>query len=295
MKKLRYTIVSALLMLVALTPVLRSKDAIQAGKGRSADSRKNEVISGIEMIYINGGSFIMGIPGDENCQQHKVELSSFLIGKYEVTRKQYLYITGLNLPHFPETDTELLDLPAENISWYDAVEFCNMLSERNGIKPYYKIDRDRTDPDNTNGDDNLKYTVTIAGGNGFRLPTEAEWEYACRAGTITTYYWGDDMDGDYCWNYSNSGRKSHPVGHKKPNAFGLYDMSGNVWEWCWDRYGPYDGTIRNPEGSAGGGVRVMRGGSWVHDGFNLGSAMRNWAVGTDKGVDSGFRIARDAE
>ena len=125
----------------------------------------------------------------------------------------------------------------------------------------------------------------------FDLPTEAQWEYACRAGTTTTYYWGDTMDGAYAWYNNNSGSTTHPVGTKKPNAWGLYDMSGNVWEWCRDWYGTLAyGT--DPEGSASGSYRVLRGGSWdINSGYCTSSYRYNYHP-SYRHNDHGFRLSR---
>src|SRR5207302_1335063 len=114
------------------------------------------------------------------------------------------------------------NLPVETISWYEAIAFCNKLSEREGLKPYYRSDEG-----------------VQSGGDGYRLPTEAEWEYACRAGSTTRYSFGDDAArlGKYAWYVANSTNKTRPAGQTRPNTWGLYDMHGNVWEWCWDRYG----------------------------------------------------------
>ena len=126
---------------------------------------------------------------------------------------------GDNPSHFKGSD----DLPVESVSWLDAVKFCNKLSEREKRTPFYRIDGTE---------------VTLAGGNGYRLPTEAEWEYACRAKSTTLYPFGDDASklGEHAWYAGNSESKTHPVGQKLPNAWGLYDMLGNVWEWCADGY-----------------------------------------------------------
>jgi len=257
----------------------------------------------MEMVYIEGGTFAMGTPESEEKResdekQHKITVSSFWMGKYEVTQKQYKKVMGSNPSYFTGTGQDLSNLPVENVTWYDAVEFCNKLSEKNGLEPYYKIDKNKEDPDNKNSvfKDQFKYTVAILGGNGFRLPTEAEWEYACRAGTTTAYYWGDEIDDNYLWCYSNSGKETHPVGEKKANRFGLYDMSGNAWEWCFDWYGEYGSVINDPKGADSGMYRVLRGGSWnTFYYLLLRSADRDWSNPGFRNYNyCGFRVVRSA-
>ena len=157
---------------------------------------------------------------DDEQPQHPVKISRpFFLGIHEVTQGQYQAVMGNNPSLFKGSD----DLPVENVSWLDAVGFCNKLSEREKRTPFYRIDGTE---------------VTIVGGNGYRLPTEAEWEYACRAKSTTLYPFGDDAGklGEHAWYDGNSEGKTHPVGQKLPNAWGLYDMLGNVWEWCADWY-----------------------------------------------------------
>ena len=126
-------------------------------------------------------------------------------------------------------------------------------------------------------------------GLDFDLPTEAQWEYACRAGTATTYYWGDALDGAYAWYLDNPDSTTHPVGTRLPNVWGLYDMSGNVWEWCRDRYGTRAfGT--DPEGSASGSYRVLRGGSWHSNPGYCASSSRDYNVPSNRYGDCGFRL-----
>src|SRR5262249_18504999 len=152
--------------------------------------------------------------------QHRVRITRpFYLGVTEVTQGQYQAVMGENPSQFKTSD----DLPVDNVSWFDAVKFCDRLSERENRKPCYLIDGDQ---------------VSITGGNGYRLPTEAEWEYACRAGSATAFGFGDDEArlGGLAWFSGNSGGKTHPVAQRQANAFGLYDMHGNVWEWCWDAY-----------------------------------------------------------
>ncbi len=143
----------------------------------------------------------------------------------------------------------------EDVSWLDAVNFCNKLSDKEGLKPFYEIDGDG---------------VRVADWSrpGYRLPTEAEWEYACRANAPTRYSFGDDATslGEFAWYDGNSGSKTHPVGEKRPNGFGLFDMHGNVWEWCWDGCDAYKASrVDDPTGLDGAALRVIRGGSWVND------------------------------
>ena len=204
---------------------------------------------------------------DDEKPQRKVTISRpFYLGVYEVTQYEYRQVMNDNPSKFK--DSELL--PVEQVSWLDAVKFCNKLSERERRKPYYKIEDD---------------AVTILGGNGYRLPTEAEWEYACRPQspeTATKYPFGDDDDdlSSYAWFDKNSDGKTHPVGQKKPNRWGLYDMQGNVWEWCQDWYSDKYYTFApesDPPGPASASLRVFRGGGWA---ASPGTAARRTAAGT---------------
>jgi formylglycine-generating enzyme required for sulfatase activity len=219
----------------------------------------------LEMVNIPAGSFLMGSAdndesayGDEK-PQHRVNLQEFYLGKYPITQEQYQAIMGNNPSGFKGNPKN----PVENVLWNDAQAFCQKLSEKTGKK--------------------------------YRLPSEAEWEYACRAGTQTHYYFGDDEMklGEYAWYYENSGSKTHPVGQKKPNDWGLYDMSGNVWEWCEDgrnknyKNAPTDGTAWN-ENLSVSNRRVLRGGSWNKSPRICRSAYRdNVGIRSDS---YGFRV-----
>lgn len=265
---------------------------------RRYQAGNTKTVGGIELVYIPGGSFMMGSPdcegmGDEH-PRHRVTVSSFWMGKFEVTQGQYEGVMGKNPSNFQGDSRR----PVEQVTWYDALEFCNALSLRAGHRPAYTIDKTRKDPNNTYQNDQLKWTFRVVpGSNGFRLPYEAEWEYAARGGTTTWYYWGNSMDGNYCWYYVNSGRLTHTVGEMRPNAFGLYDMSGNVWEWCMDWYGEHyyrNSPVTNPVGATSGLSRVHRGGSWNSGGNNIRSALRNYSAPGSRYSYYGFRVVVSA-
>ncbi len=210
--------------------------------------------------------------------QHFVRISRpFLLGVYEVTQGEYKALMGENPSRFKGSET----LPVEQVSWIDAVKFCNKLSEQSGLKPYYDIKREE---------------VALAGGNGYRLPTEAEWEYACRAGTSTLYPFGDDPRalGEHAWHIENSGKATQPVGQKRASPWGLHDLMGNVWEWCGDWYDvAYFGSspAADPPGARRTAHRVIRGGAWeCFAGFCRPAFRGKWAP-RDRGDFLGFRVA----
>jgi len=219
----------------------------------------------MKLVLIRPGTFVMGSPGSEQGHkadegpQHQVTISKpFYMGVTEVTQAQYEAVMGTNHSQFKGPTN-----PAENVSWEDAVDFCRKLSEKTG--------------------------KTV------RLPTEAEWEYACRAGSKTRFSFGDSESvlGNYAWYKSNSGNNTHPVGQKKPNPWGLYDMLGNVAEWCADRCGSYSGeSSTDPQGPGSGGPRVARGGSWGNDDTNsFRCAFRLSIAPVFRGGRTGFRCA----
>ncbi|WP_461256864.1 SUMF1/EgtB/PvdO family nonheme iron enzyme [Treponema sp. R80B11-R83G3] len=229
------------------------------------------------MVRIQGGTFTMGSPTNEpgrssNEVQHQVTVSSFYMGRYEVTQKEYKEIMETNPSDFKGDN-----LPVENVSWYDAVEYCNKRSQKEGLTPAY-----------TRNGDNVTWN---RGANGYRLPTEAEWEYACRAGTTTAYNTGAIINDNTGWYSTNSGYKTHPVGEKPANTWGLYDMHGNVWDWCWDWYGNYSsGSQTDPMGASSGTVRVVRGGSEGDNGAMVRSAFRFTESPYNR--RGGFRLVR---
>jgi formylglycine-generating enzyme required for sulfatase activity/serine/threonine protein kinase len=220
--------------------------------------RKNTI--GMAFKLLPGGTFTMG----DGNEAHQVTLTQpFELGVYEVTQEQYEAVMGTIPSKFKG-----LQNPVQTVSWNDAVEFCRKLSELPAEKK---------------------------AGYVYRLPTEAEWEYACRAGTTTTYSFGDSDSelGEYAWYRDNSGNTTHPVGKKKPNAWGLYDMHGNVFEWCQDWYGNYpSGSVTDPTGAASGRGRVLRGGSFDFQTSLVRSAYRDYVLPGFRLYTVGFRPAR---
>jgi formylglycine-generating enzyme required for sulfatase activity len=233
----------------------------------------------VELVHIPAGTFLMGSPASEPGRysdevQHSVTVSAFNMSNYLVTQKEYRYVMGRNPSYFKGDN-----LPVDRVSWYDAIKYCNRRSQREGLTPAY-----------TRSGDTVTWNRSA---NGYRLPTEAEWEYACRAGTTTPYYTGNFLD-RAGWYSKNSGWTTHPVGEKEPNKFGLYDMHGNVWEWCWDWYEKYD--IRpqtDPVGPATGLVRVSRGGSWLDGGGYGRSADRARGTPANRDYILGLRLVRN--
>ena len=226
---------------------------------------------GMKLRLIPAGEFMMGSPGtesdrDDDETQHRVRITKpFYMGVTEVTQEQYQKVMGSNPSKFKGPQN-----PVELVSWAEAVEFCRKLSAMPAEK---------------------------TAGHVYRLPTEAEWEYACRSGTTTAYGFGDDASrlGDYGWFRSNSDSSTHPVGEKKPNAWGLYDMHGGVYEWCQDWYGAYpSGSATDPTGATSGSHRVIRGGSWISSARYCRSATRYWRTPGYRNNLLGFRVLRSS-
>ncbi|WP_461255650.1 SUMF1/EgtB/PvdO family nonheme iron enzyme [Treponema sp. R80B11-R83G3] len=260
--------------------------------------------SGIYMVSIPARSFTMG-QTDISPPEHSVTLSAFFISKYLVTQEQYQLVMGTNPSSFsssPQAGETQGKRPVEMVSWYDALVFCNKLSAMDGLSPAYSISGS-TDPAAwgsvpTSSNATWNAVEIVAGSTGYRLPTEAQWECACRAGTTTVYNTGDTISDDTGWYTSNSGRKTHEVGLKPANAWGLYDMHGNVWEWCWDWYSDsyYSSSPTNdPMGASSGDYgtyRVMRGGSYIDSADALRSAYRVYRNPYAHVNDLGFRLIR---
>jgi len=218
--------------------------------------------TGIEMVKISGGWFDMGSKRGEADESpaHKVWVDSFLMDKYELTQEQYVKLVGTNPSSFKGASR-----PVDTISWADAVLYCNLRSRAEGLQPCYAEESETWQCDFE--------------ANGYRLPTEAEWEYACRAGTSTKYSFGNDVRKlkAYAWFTGNSVKMTHPVGQKKPNRWGLYDMYGNVAEWCNDVYdiNYYKRSQpKNPRGPKEGDIKVLRGGGWQDRADSLRSSWR---------------------
>lgn len=261
------------------------------------------------LVLVKGGTFKNT---KSNYYGRGITISSFYIGKYDVTQKEWVEVMGSNPSKFKGGN-----LPVETVSWYDSVEYCNKRSIKEGLKPYYNIEMTKPDPNNKPdpkfGDlDYIKWTVTInAGANGYRLPTEAEWEYAAGGGQMSksyAYSGSDDAD-EVAWYWQNAGdkyltgfwnwsaiEKNHdqtkPVGGKKPNELGLYDMSGNIREWCWDWYGNLETNVVDPKGSQSGFSRVWKGGGWISTAEFCEPSFRGHLAANGTGPDQGFRVCR---
>lgn len=215
-----------------------------------------------EMVAVPPGRVMLS---DRRTQSHwPVEVAPFQLSAFPVTQSWYAQVTG-ERPSSAEGDR----LPVEGVSWWDAVSFCNALSRHEGLTPAY----------------HLRPGAGTAGwdtsADGYRLPAEAEWEHACRAGTTGPRYGRLD---EVAWYRGNSDERIHPVGGKRPNAWGLYDMLGNAWDWCWD---VYDAEVY-------GAYRVLRGGGWADEHWSCRASVRRRSHPTFRIEDVGFRIARSA-
>jgi formylglycine-generating enzyme required for sulfatase activity len=212
-----------------------------------------------EMVFVKGGTFQMGSTSGESDESpvHRVTLSDFSIGKFEVTQAQWKAVMGNN----PSAFAGCSECPVEQVSWNDVQDFITHINQQTGKR--------------------------------YRLPSEAEWEYAARGGSLSSGYTysGSNDIGSVAWYTMNSGSKTHEVGTRQPNELGIYDMSGNVWEWCSDWYGPYDSySVTNPKGAASGQYRVGRGGSWNFGAFYCRASRRNLDSPDFRIGNLGFRL-----
>lgn len=227
------------------------------------------------MVWIRPGSFVMGSPPvekdrdlDEDPLTEVIFPLGFWMGKHEVTQREYEKVMTTNPSWFKGDSSR----PVEQVSWDEAVAYCTRLTQMEFL------------------------SGRLPPGYAYRLPTEAEFEYACRAGTTTRFNYGDDLDysqlPEYAWYSANSEQASHPVGQKKPNGFGLYDMHGNVWEWCLDWYRERypGGTVERPLGPATGQTRIFRGGGWDYHAHSCRSAYRNSVAPSQRRLYVGFRV-----
>jgi formylglycine-generating enzyme required for sulfatase activity len=281
---MRYTIAIVLLLITTIAFQGCARKAPDGSSTTTSDKSNNATTeSKIEMVQIPGGRFIMGDKDEVDAAPHEVIVSPFYMDKYLVTQEQYQRVMGDNPARWKGAKN-----PVEQVRWSDAVKFCNARSRLEGLQPCYDLE---------NWQCNFE-------ANGYRLPTEAEWEYACRAGTQTPYFFGNDVSklGDHAWFDKNSGGHPQPTGQKRPNPCGLYDMIGNVWQWCNDFYKVdyyAESPQENPRGPKEGDNKVVRGGAWKFSGDNCRSGYRyNEAPGYVDvcfGYDIyGFRCVRNA-
>lgn len=266
----------------------------------------------VGFVYIPEGSFQMGSEAGSanNKPKHEVKISKgFFMGKYEVTQKEYSFIMGSNPSKFSSgaAEGESQELrPVENVSWYDALVYCNKRSLAEGLTPCYTI-KNSTDPEDwgavpTSSVSSGNEVICNWDANGYRLPTEAEWEYAARAGNDTTeaLIWSgtdkEDELGNYAWYKINSENKTHEVGKRKANAYGLYDVSGNVFEWCWNwvtkEYDTEKEGGSDPKGASSGDSRVIRGGSWFQVAREASVSYRGYYAPNGHINFLGFRVVR---
>ncbi len=255
---------------------------------------------GMKLRRIPSGRFYMGShDSDEYLRnnehpQHRVQITrNLFVGVYPVTQLDFLQLMEFNPSAASDSDL----CPVDSVTWYSAAEFCNKMSDMEHLSPFYEL---KSIKRRATGSIESAQVFTL-GGDGYRLLTEAEWEYTCRAGSITPWCFGDQvMDvGEYAWYYDDSFSETHPVGQKKPNAWGLFDMHGNVMEWCHDWYDEFYYSQRpdeeeNPMGPDDGLAKVLRGGAWQFGAEATRCAYRNSSTPESTSSIIGFRVCRNA-
>jgi formylglycine-generating enzyme required for sulfatase activity len=256
----------------------KSQVAVEAGSTQRLEFVGEPALVG--MVFVPGGKFDMGAKDVEGRPIRQVSVSSFYIGTYEITQGQYKAIVGTNPSAFAN-EIDAAVRPVENVSWFDAVEFCNKLSEAEGLQSVYTINGTKVLADHSK--------------SGYRLPTEAEWEFAARGGLLSKNYSfsGSNDASMVAWYEGNSLGGTRATGMLDPNEIGLFDMSGNVWEWCADFYGPFAAEAQvDPQGPSIGENRVIRGGSWYNGEVFSRSAIGSAGKPATKDFGIGFRVLR---
>ncbi|SFA74637.1 Formylglycine-generating enzyme, required for sulfatase activity, contains SUMF1/FGE domain [Cohnella sp. OV330] len=290
---MRKQVLMPLAVVILLATVACSNDEPAANERLAATEKP---AANDNFVLIKGGHFTNAKSG---YYGKEVTVPDLYMSRYEVTQKEWTDVMGGNPSAFKGDR-----LPVQMANWYDAIEYCNRRSFKEGLKPYYDIDKTNKDPNNRSENDPLKWTVTIRkDADGYRLPTEAEWEYAAGGGAMSKSYTysGSDLADEVAWYWRNAGERQlsgawnwpaiennrtqpRAVGGKKPNELGLYDMSGNVREWCWDWYA-------DPE-LGSGTYRVVKGGGWMGDVGSAEPAYRGKFEASGVGPDQGFRVVR---
>jgi len=250
-----------------------------------------------EMIYVEGGPFVNTYSKYYGLD---IIIEDFYISKYEISGQEWEKVMGYNPSEFKGDN-----LPVDSVSWYEAIEYCNKRSIMEGLEPYYNIDKATKDPENISEYDDMKWTVTInENANGYRLPTEAEGEYAASGGQKSKNYKysGGDNPDDVGWYWRNSGdeylsgdwlwpviaannNRTQPIGSKKANELGLYDMAGNVREWCWD-------SVKDTSYQPGAFYRIWKGGGWIGDDKCFEISYQGKYEANGKAADTGLRVCR---
>ena len=280
----RGLLIPPLLACLFITGCEQADTAGPPARARAGPLEKITTKTGIRMALIPAGDFLMGDDRGEDDERpaHKVHVAAFCMDEHEVTQRDYQALLRKNRSRFAGPDH-----PVDCVSWRDAADYCNMRSFKEGLEPCY----DRS------------YRCNFAA-SGYRLPTEAEWEYACRAGAADRYAFGNDAArlGEYAWFSGNAAKTTHPVKQKRPNLWGLYDMHGNVWEWCHDRYDEayyQKSPADSPRGPETGDTCALRGGCWKYSAERCRSAARHSETPAFAGVcfgaeTYGFRCVRRA-